>query len=69
MGTRVLSSELKQPRHEAGHSPPSSAKVTSSPPYIFMAWYLVKYRDDFAFSFTCIYHIVIMKYNFFALFI
>jgi hypothetical protein len=35
------------------HSPPSSAEVKyawiyiSTPPYVFMAWYLVKHRDNF----------------------
>jgi len=38
------------PGNEADHSPPSSAEVknawsyTSTPPYVFMAWCLVKYR-------------------------
>jgi hypothetical protein len=39
----------------ADHSPPCSAKVnacsyTSTPPYVFMAWCLVKPRDDFTFT-------------------
>jgi hypothetical protein len=38
---------------EAEHSLPSGSVVknkwnyTSTPPYIFMVWYLVKYRDNF----------------------
>jgi len=46
----ALSQEVKWLGHEADHSPPSSAKVkdvmnyTSIPPYVFMAWCLVKYR-------------------------
>jgi hypothetical protein len=42
-----LSPELKRPGREADHSPPTSAQVkktwtyTSTPPYLFMAWYLV----------------------------
>jgi len=37
--------------HETGHSPPSRAEVknaqsyTSTPPYVFMAWCLVKYTE------------------------
>jgi hypothetical protein len=40
---------------EADHSPPSSAEVknvwsyTSTPQYVFMAWCLVKHRDNFTF--------------------
>jgi hypothetical protein len=39
---------VKRPRREADHSPPSSTEVknawsyTSNPPYVFMAWCLVK---------------------------
>jgi hypothetical protein len=39
---------VNRPWREADHSPPSSAKVnnewscTSSPPYVFMAWCLVR---------------------------
>jgi hypothetical protein len=42
--------EVKQPGREAHRWHPSSAEVknpcsyTSTPPYIFMAWYLVKHR-------------------------
>jgi hypothetical protein len=45
-----------RPGHEADHSPPSSADVknawsyTSIPQYVFMAWCLVKHRDNFAFT-------------------
>jgi hypothetical protein len=44
----VPSPEVKQPGHEADHSPPSSAKVknmwsyTSTPQYNLMAWCLIK---------------------------
>jgi hypothetical protein len=40
--------EVKRPRREADHSPPSSAKInkgwscTSIPQYVFMTWYLIK---------------------------
>jgi len=43
MGTGGSFAGVKQPGHEADHSPPSSAKVknawnyTSTPQYIFMA--------------------------------
>jgi len=44
----TLSPEVKRPGREADHSPPSDAEVnawsyTSTPPYVFMAWCLVKY--------------------------
>jgi hypothetical protein len=43
---------VKQPGRETDHSPPSSAEVknvwsyTSAPQYTFMAWCLVKHRDN-----------------------
>jgi hypothetical protein len=42
---------VKWPESEADHPPPSRAEVNkawsynSTPPYAFMAWYLVKHRD------------------------
>jgi len=42
MGTRVFTPHIKQPGHEADHSPQSSAEVknagsyTSTPQYVFM---------------------------------
>jgi hypothetical protein len=54
----ALSLGVKQPGHEADHSPPSSAKVknawssTYTPQYVSMAWYLVKHRDNLL-SFRC----------------
>jgi hypothetical protein len=47
----VLSLGVKQPGHEADNSSPSTAKVknawhyTSTLPYIFMAWCLIKHKD------------------------
>jgi hypothetical protein len=47
-----LSLGVEWPGHEADHSPPSGAEVkniwsyTSMPEYFFMAWCLVKHRDD-----------------------
>jgi hypothetical protein len=58
----ALSLGLKRPGREADHLPPSSAKVknawsyTSTPQYIFMAWCLVKHRDNFTFSIWCYLH-------------
>jgi hypothetical protein len=55
MGTRGSFRGVKRPGREADHSPPSSAEVrnawsyTSSPQYVFMAWCLVKHRDNFIF--------------------
>jgi hypothetical protein len=46
---------IKGPGREADHSPPSSAEVknawsyTSTPQYVFVAWCLVKHRDNFTF--------------------
>jgi hypothetical protein len=46
---------LRRPGCEADHSPQSSAEVknvwscTSTTPYVFMAWCLVKHRDNFNF--------------------
>jgi hypothetical protein len=51
----AVSLGVKRPGREADHSSPSSAEVnnawsyTSTPPYVFMAWYLVKHRDNFTF--------------------
>jgi hypothetical protein len=60
----TLSSGVKRPRHEAGHSPPPSSDVksawsyTSTPPQVFMEWskgyaykfwYLFNHRDYFTF--------------------
>jgi hypothetical protein len=47
---------IKRPGCKADHSRPSRAEVkngwsyTSIPPYVFMAWCLVKYRDNFTFT-------------------
>jgi hypothetical protein len=49
----VLSPEVRRPEREADHSHPTGAKVrkawsyASSPPDVFMAWYLVKHTDSF----------------------
>jgi hypothetical protein len=51
----ALSLGVKWPRREADHSALSSADVnnawsyTSTPQYVFMAWCLVKHRDNFTF--------------------
>jgi hypothetical protein len=48
----TLSLGVKRPGHEAD-TPPSNVEVknvssyTSTPPYVFMAWYLVKPRNNF----------------------
>jgi hypothetical protein len=57
----ALSLGVKRPGREADHSPPSSAKVkntwsyTSTPQYVFMAWCLVKHRDNFTFNFVLVF--------------
>jgi hypothetical protein len=54
----ALSLRVKQLGCEADHSPPSSAEVKECmelylhfPQYAFMAWCLVKHRDNFTFTF------------------
>jgi hypothetical protein len=57
MGTGALSLGVKRPGREVDHSPPSDAEFknawsyTSTPPNVFMAWCLVKHRDNFNFTF------------------
>jgi hypothetical protein len=52
----VLSPGLKRPAREADHSPPTSAEVknawsyTSTHQCVFMAWCLVKHRENFIFT-------------------
>jgi hypothetical protein len=41
--TGALSLGVKRPRHEADHSPPSSAEV---PQYAFMVWFLIKAKGQ-----------------------
>jgi hypothetical protein len=49
---------VKQPGREADHSSPSGAEIKERvalylhPQYVFMAWRLVKHRDNFTFIFT-----------------
>jgi hypothetical protein len=53
MDTTLLSPRVKWLGCEANHSPPSRAKVinmwsyTSTPRYIFLAWWLIKHRGNF----------------------
>jgi hypothetical protein len=52
----ALSLEVKRPGREADHTPSSSAEVKnvcsyiSTPQYVFMAWCLVKHRNNFTFT-------------------
>jgi hypothetical protein len=51
----ALSLWIKRPEREANHSLPSSDEVKEcvelyTPPYAFMAWCLVKHRDNFTFT-------------------
>jgi hypothetical protein len=63
-GSFLGSKELER---EADHSPPSNAEVknawsyTSTPQYAFMAWCLVKHRDNFTFTFYVLYVFKILK--------
>jgi hypothetical protein len=53
----AVSLEIKQLGHEADHLLPLVAEgknmwnCISTPPYIFMPWCLIKYRDNFTFVF------------------
>jgi hypothetical protein len=55
----ALFPEIKRPGREDDYSPPSSVEVknacssVSTLQYVFMAWYLVKIRDNFTFYLTC----------------
>jgi hypothetical protein len=59
----ALSLGVKRPGRETNHSPPPNAEVknvrryTSTRHYVFMAWCLVKHRDDFTLMFT------VLKYS------
>jgi hypothetical protein len=56
-GYRLLSLKVKQPDREVDSSPPSNDEVKnawsyiSTLRYVFMAWRLVKHRDNFTFTF------------------
>jgi hypothetical protein len=56
LGTRASFPGERRLGREADHSPPSRAEVknawcyTSTPQYIFMAWCLVKHRNNFTFT-------------------
>jgi len=58
---------IKQNGREADHFSLYSADVrnawiyTSTPPYIFIVWYLVKHRD-FTFSFILLYLVLLRSY-------
>jgi hypothetical protein len=58
MGIRGTFFGVKRPGHEADHSPPSSAEVKECVElylhshYAFMAWCLIKHRDNFTFTST-----------------
>jgi hypothetical protein len=68
--TGALSLGVKLPGREADHSPPSCAEVKdawsyiSTPQYVFTAWCLVKYRDNFTFTspirVTCPIHFIVL---------
>jgi hypothetical protein len=54
----ALSLGFKLPGREGDNSPPSSAKVKNAwsynftPQYVFVAWCLVRHKDNFTFTFT-----------------
>jgi hypothetical protein len=64
---RAPSQGIKRPGREADQSHPSSAEVknawsyTFTPSYVFMAWYLVKNKDNFIFTI-----LVTVEYRFIA---
>jgi hypothetical protein len=54
VGTKGAFPVVRQIGHEAEHSALSSAKVnvrsyTSTPPYVFIVWCLIKDKNDFIF--------------------
>jgi hypothetical protein len=61
----ALAPEVKRLRRKGDHSSPSSVEVkkawsyNSTPPYVFMAWYLVKYRNNFTFTYI---NCIILRY-------
>jgi hypothetical protein len=63
----ALSLGIKRSGCEADHSPPSIAEVknewsyTSTPQYVFMAWCLVKHRDNFAITFIFTFYLFILN--------
>jgi hypothetical protein len=44
---------VKRPGREAVNSRPSSAEVFQ---YVFLAWYLIKHRENFTFAFESVRH-------------
>jgi len=54
----ALTPGIKRPGREADHPPPSNPGVTnvwsytSTPPYVFKMWHLVKHSDSCTFIFT-----------------
>jgi len=71
--TGTLSLGVKRPGREGDHSPPSSAEIknawsyTSTPPYVFMVWYLVKHRDNFTFTFSLLQSCINCAFQLFRL--
>jgi hypothetical protein len=55
----ALSPGVRLSGREADYSPPPSAEVknawhyTSTPQYVFMAWYSFQHRDNFTFTLPC----------------
>jgi hypothetical protein len=70
MGTGGSSLGVKRPERDTDHSYSSSAEVknaksyTSTLPYVFMAWCLVKHRGNFTFTSTLL---IIIKGSFMKL--
>jgi hypothetical protein len=61
----AISLGVKLLRCEADHPPPSIPMLrtvwsyTSTPQYVFMAWFLVRHRDNFTFTFHNIIRVII----------
>jgi hypothetical protein len=66
----ALSLQVKRPGREADHSPPSSAEVknalsyTSTSQYVFLAWCLVKHRENFIFLLYILHFINFYKISY-----
>jgi hypothetical protein len=58
MDTGVPTLGVKRPKREANHSPPSRAEIkngwsyTSTPPYVCIAWCLIKHEGQLYILFT-----------------
>jgi hypothetical protein len=66
---QITFSRCRTPRREGYHSPPSSAGVkyawsyASTPPNVFMAWCMVKHRDNFTLLYLTLLHFTSLHFT------